>query len=174
VGGRGGCERFDGAQSYHDHNWGTWRGVSWEWGATRAGAYTLLFGRVQPPDSLGGSAPLFVYLVDSLGFRALFRPSSIRYEDGRVVVVDGREVRVPQRGLLYDVRGADTLRLELTVEDATGTDTRRGLVERGESEYARALAHPYFIQMKGRARLTGRVGGKAIEGEGRGFFETYR
>ena len=174
VGASARCQRFDRAQSYHDHNWGTWRGVSWEWGATRAGDYTLLFGRVQPPDSLGGSAPMFVYLVDSLGFRALFRPPGIQYEDGRVVVVNGREVRVPERGLLYDVRGADTLRLELTVEDATGTDTRGDLVERGESEYARALAHPYFIQMKGRARLSGRVGGKPIEGEGRGFFETYR
>ena len=168
------CERYDAAQSYHDHNWGTWRGVSWEWGATRAGAYTLLFGRVQPPDSLGGSAPLFVYVVDSLGFRALFRPAEVRYEDGREVRVGGRAVRVPERGLLYDVRGADTLRLELTVEDATGTDTRQGLIERGESDYARALARPYFIQMKGRARLSGRIGGAPVSGEGAGFFETYR
>lgn len=168
------CERFDGAQAYHDHNWGTWRGVSWEWGATRAGAYTLLFGRVQPPDSLDTASPLFVYLVDSLGFRALFRPRTIAYEDGRVVRVGGREVRVPSRGLLYDVRGADTLRLEITVEDAAGTDTRGGLGERGESELARSLARPYFIQMKGTARLSGRVDGQPIAGEGAGFFETYR
>ncbi|MGH7621140.1 MAG: hypothetical protein ACREMU_02270, partial [Gemmatimonadaceae bacterium] len=40
----GSCEHFDGAQSYHDHNWGVWHGVSWDWGATRAGAYTLLYG----------------------------------------------------------------------------------------------------------------------------------
>ncbi|MEP6905502.1 MAG: ABC transporter permease, partial [Gemmatimonadales bacterium] len=26
------CERFDSAQSYHDHNWGVWRGVTWDWG----------------------------------------------------------------------------------------------------------------------------------------------
>jgi hypothetical protein len=168
------CERFEGAQAYHDHNWGTWRGVSWEWGATRAGAYTLLFGRVQPPDSLDTSSPLFVYLVDSLGFRTLFRPRTIAYEDGRVVRVGGREVRVPSRGLLYDVRGRDTLRLEITVEDAAGTDTRAGLVERGESEHARSLARPYFIQMKGTARLSGRVDGRPIAGEGAGFFETYR
>src|SRR5262249_4693329 len=34
---KGQCELFDGAQAYHDHNWGTWSGVSWEWGAARAG-----------------------------------------------------------------------------------------------------------------------------------------
>ncbi len=170
----GGCETYAGAQSYHDHNWGVWRGVTWEWGAGRGGAYTLLYGRVQPPDSLGTTAPLFLYLVDSLGFRALFRPRTIAYEDGRTVTVDGRTVRVPSRGVLEDARGADTLRVELTVEDATATDTRRGLVDRGEAEYARRLAHPYFVQMKGRLRITGRAGGRPVAGEGRGFFETYR
>jgi hypothetical protein len=35
------CERYDDAQAYHDHNWGVWRGVTWEWGAARAGAYTF-------------------------------------------------------------------------------------------------------------------------------------
>jgi hypothetical protein len=175
AGARRRCERFDRAQAYHDHNWGVWRGVSWEWGATRAGPYSILFGRVQPPvDSGGGTSPLFLYLVDSLGFRALFRPRDVAYEEGREIFVGGRPVRVPTRGVLYDVRGADTLRLELIVEDATGTDTRGGLIERGESDFARALARPYFIQMKGRARLTGRVGGQPVLGEGAGFFETYR
>jgi hypothetical protein len=155
------CEAFDRTQSYHDHNWGVWRGVSWEWGSVRAGRYGLLYGRVQPPDSAGSGSrsPLFVYLVDSLGFRALFRPRAIQYTDGRTVRVGGAEVRVPATALLYDVRGADTLRLELTVEDAVGTDTRGPLIERGETQYARALALPYFIQMKGRGRLSGRVGG---------------
>ncbi len=168
------CERYDGTQSYHDHNWGTWQGVTWEWGAARAGAYTLLYGRVQPPDSLRSATPLFVYVVDSLGFRALFRPRSIRYEDGRTTVVDGRTVRVPSRGVMEDVRGRDTLRLELLVEDATATDTRAGLVERGEAAYARTLSRPYFVQMKGLARVSGRVGGAPIAGTGAGFFETYR
>ena len=169
-----GCERYAGAQAYHDHNWGIWRRVDWEWGAARAGAYTLLYGRVQPPDSLRSATPLFVYVVDSLGFRALFRPRAIRYEDGRTTVVDGRTVRVPSRGVMEHVRGRDTLRLELLVEAATATDTRAGLVERGEAAYARTLARPYFVQMKGLARLSGRVGGAPIAGSGAGFFETYR
>ena len=172
--GPGGCEQYQDAQGYHDHNWGTWRGVTWEWGAGRGGAYTLLYGRVQPPDSLRTSTPLFLYLVDSLGFRTAFRPRTITYEDGRTVAVGGRTVRVPSRGVMEDARGADTLRVELTVEDATATDTRKGLVERGDAEYARRLTRPYFVQMKGRLRITGRAGGAPLAGEGRGFFETYR
>jgi hypothetical protein len=76
--------------------------------------------------------------------------------------------------VLTDVRGSDTLRVELDVEDAVATDTRGQFIERGEGEEARKLVHPYFIQMKGRARVSGRVGGAAVAGEGTGFFETYR
>ena len=93
------CERYDGAQAYHDHNWGVWRGVTWEWGAARAGSYTFLYGRVQPPDSASGDTPLFFYLVDSLGFRTLFRPQAHRlygwpYDPRRTVAM----LRVPSRG----------------------------------------------------------------------------
>jgi hypothetical protein len=74
----------------------------------------------------------------------------VRYVDARTVTVGGRTLRVPATGVMEDVRGADTLRVELTIDDATATDTRLGLVERGEVAYARGLARPYFVQMKGR------------------------
>ena len=63
----GACTTYDAVQAYHDHNWGVWRGVTWEWGAARAGEYTLLYGRIEPPDSVSAAQPLFVYLVDSRG-----------------------------------------------------------------------------------------------------------
>ena len=60
----GRCEQLRGAQSYHDHNWGVWRGVTWDWGAARAGQYTFLYGRVYPGDSTSSIPPVLVYLVD--------------------------------------------------------------------------------------------------------------
>jgi hypothetical protein len=174
AGGAPACDRYDEARAYHDHNWGVWRGVTWEWGAARAGNIGLLYGRVQPPDSLDTESPLFVYVTDSLGFVALFRPRAIAYEDARSVMVGGRAVRVPASGVMEDVRGADTLRLELFVDDAAATDTRAGLVDRGESALARQLARPYFVQLQGRIRLTMRVRGVRTEANGTGFFETYR
>ncbi len=171
---RGACERYDGAQAYHDHNWGVWRGVTWEWGASRAGSYTFLYGRVTPEDSVIADAPLFVYLVDSLGFRTLFRPKRIDYSGDRVIQVEGRPVRVPTRAVFSDARGLDTLRVEITIEDAAATDTRSLKAERGEAMAARGLARPYFVQMKGTARISGRVGGASLGGQGSGFFETYR
>jgi hypothetical protein len=89
-------------------------------------------------------------------------------------VIGGREVRVPSRALLADARGSDTLRVELDIEDAIGSDTRTPRIERGDAADARRIARPYFIQMKGRARISGRVGGSSVSGSGTGFFETYR
>lgn len=167
------CDRYTDAQAYHDHNWGGWRGVTWEWGATRAGEYTLLYGRVAPEDSCGTS-PLFVYVTDAQGFLALFRPRVVRYDDARIVRTREGPLRVPATAELVDVRDGDTLRLSLTIDDATATDTRIGLIERGEGAYARDLARPWFVQMAGEAVLNGRVRGRILSGRGRGFFETYR
>ncbi len=190
------CERYTGAQAYHDHNWGVWRRVSWEWGAGRAGELGVLYGRVQEAGRTVGQSdsrtanggdcrtvglsdcqtlrPLFVYLTDSLGFLAVFRPRDIAYTDGDTIVVNGHRVAVPSRGVMTDVRGDDSLRVEIEVQDAAGTDTRNPLVERGDTRAARALARPYFIQMKGLLHVTGRVHGRPITGTGTGFFETYR
>ncbi|MFL5574244.1 MAG: hypothetical protein ACJ78R_12100 [Gemmatimonadaceae bacterium] len=171
------CERLTEAQSYHDHNWGVWRGVTWDWGAARAGPYTFLYGRVYPPDTASSIPPVLVYLVDSLGFRAVFRPRLITYQDDRIVRSGGKEIRVPSHATFSDARGVDTLNVELNIEDAIATDTRprstRGDKERGDplgSEKAR----PYFIQMKGTARISGRLDGEPLSGTGTGFFETYR
>jgi hypothetical protein len=170
----GACTRYDGAQAYHDHNWGVWRGVTWEWGAARAGEYTLLYGRIEPPDSVSSAQPLFVYLVDRAGFLAVFRPRTIRYDDARTTVVGGRTIRTPAAAEMVDVRGADTLRLSLRIEDASASDSRTAMVERGEALAARRLERPYFVQMKGTATLGGRVRGTPLAGTGAGFFETYR
>jgi hypothetical protein len=168
------CDHYEEAQSYHDHNWGGWRGVTWEWGATRAGQYTLLYGRVTPDDSLGTDAPLFVYVTDSSGFLALFRPKQIHYDDARVVTTAQGPLHVPARAELVDVRGSDTLRLSLRIDDAVASDTRGASAQRGEGTAPRALRRPWFIQMAGEATIGGRVRGTPLGGTGRGFFETYR
>ena len=173
----GKCERLTDVQSYHDHNWGVWRGVTWDWGSARAGQYTFLYGRVYPADTALSVPPVLVYLVDSLGFRAVFRPKLISYEDNRTLRVGSSELRVPSRASLVDTRGNDTLRIDIDVEDAIATDTRprktRNTEERGDP-LGSEKQHPYFIQMKGTARISGRLSGLPLSGTGIGFFETYR
>jgi hypothetical protein len=136
---------------------------------------------VYPGDSTSSIPPVLVYLVDSLGFRAVFRPKMISYEDARTVKIGSSVLQVPSRARFEDARGGDTLRVDIAVEDAIATDTRprrngkqqNGTAERGDplkSEKAR----PYFIQMKGTARISGRLDGQPLSGTGAGFFETYR
>lgn len=175
------CERFDGAQAYHDHNWGTWRGVTWDWGSARAGEVSLLYGRVIAPDSLTARTSMFVYLVDSLGFLAVFRPRDIIYEERSSRLIAGRSVPVPARAVMTDARGGDTLRIELEIEDATATEMRDGIVERGDAlssgskrQAARSTPARLFLQMKGLAIVRARVGGRTVHGTGTGFFETWR
>ncbi|MBA3403175.1 MAG: hypothetical protein H0U13_00615, partial [Gemmatimonadaceae bacterium] len=60
-------------------------------------------------------------------------------------------------------------------QGANSADAVRGLPEeRGDAARAAHAERPYFIQMKGTARVSGRIGGGAIDGVGTGFFETYR
>lgn len=161
------CEELSGVQSYHDHNWGVWRGVAWEWGEARAGDYTILYGRIMSEGA--ADQPLFLYVVDSLGFLGLFRPRQIDYVDERSTIVDGRRVAVPSRGVMRDSRGDDELVVELAVDDAAATDVRKG-----GRQTTSGFSRRYFVQMKGTARISGRIGGKPVSGTGQGFFETYR
>jgi hypothetical protein len=171
------CEQLIDAQSYHDHNWGVWRGVTWDWGASRAGQYTFLYGRVYPADTATSVPPVLVYLVDSLGFRGVFRPKMISYEDNRVVQVGAARIHVPSRATFSDAREADTLNVELVIEDAIATDTRPRRSAPGDQRgdaLSSEKQHPFFIQMKGTARISGRLDGVPLTGTGTGFFETYR
>ena len=169
----GKCEALTGAQSYHDHNWGVWRGVTWDWGASRAGQYTFLYGRVYSPDTTASIPPVLVYVIDPLGFRAVFRPKTISYEDDRTIRSGATTLRVPSRASFSDVRGDDTLHVDITIDDAIATDTRPSSTERGDP-LGSEKAHPFFIQMKGTAKISGRIDGERLTGTGLGFFETYR
>ncbi|HZE75160.1 MAG TPA: hypothetical protein VE091_07625 [Gemmatimonadales bacterium] len=155
-----GCRRIEDAPAYHDHNWGVWRGVTWEWGAARGGALALLYGGVSTPHSDRAGAPFFLTLVDSLGVRQLLRFKAIRYSGSRPVR-HSPGVVAPERLEIVAAREADTLRLGVEVEDA--------LASRHEAEGLRR----HFLQMRGRFTLAGRIAGAAVADSGAGFFETY-
>jgi hypothetical protein len=156
------CVRVADAPAYHDHNWGTWRGVTWEWGAARGRTLSLLYGGVYGPEGVSGTAaaPFFMAVVDSLGLRQVVRFRRIAYEGARPAAgVAG--VRAPARFTLVAAREADTVRLRVTVDDALASRT------------AAAAFGRTFVQMRGRFTLEGRLAGAAVSDSGTGFFETY-
>ena len=162
----GRCTRVSGVPAYHDHNWGVWRDVTWEWGAARGGMLSLLYGGVYGPEREGTAAgtsvtsPFFLVLVDSLGVRQVLRFGRIAYEGAQPVA--GTPVgTAPRRFMLTGTRGADSVRLVVDVEHALATDM-------SASSFRRR-----FLQMRGRFELRGTVAGRAVSDTGRGFFETY-
>jgi hypothetical protein len=158
VGGR--CDRFAGVPAYHDHNWGVWRDVTWEWGAGRGTRFNLLYGGVYGPEHDQAGSPFFLTLVDSLGVQQVLRFDRIRYQGARPVPGLGRATG-PDRFTLLGTREADTVRLQVQVDDVLATRMRA-------SEFRRI-----FLQMHGRFTLDGRVAGEIIADSGTGFFETY-
>jgi hypothetical protein len=37
------------AAGYHDHNWGFWKAVRWQWGQVASGDLSIVYGRIFPP-----------------------------------------------------------------------------------------------------------------------------
>ena len=162
----GRCDSFTGVPAYHDHNWGVWRDVTWEWGAARGSRLNLLYGGVYGPKeerSIGRSrvrSPFFLTLVDSLGVKQVLRFNQIRYQGARPVG-GSRRTTAPARFTLVGAREADTVRLDVQVGDVLATEMRASRFRR------------IFLQMHGRFSLAGRVAGETVADSGTGFFETY-
>lgn len=155
----GNCAALDSVTAYHDHNWGVWRDVTWDWGAARGSDFNLLYGAVYPPDDSlrtvrTGAPKIFVALVDSLGVKQILRARSVVYEFDRVA-------DRPSGFSFTASRLSDTVRIRAAVEDALATEQGIGAM------------HRHFLQMRGRFSLVGTVGGRAIADSGNGYFETY-
>ncbi len=160
----GRCIQVNHAPAYHDHNWGVWRGVTWDWGMARGNGLSLLYGGVYGPEAGSGASPLsspfFLALADSLGVWQVLRFRKIEYQGGKPA--EGRlRVNAPEAFNLVAARGPDTVRLAAVVEHALA------------SELAISGVPRYFLQMRGRFRLSGRITGEAVSDSGMGFFETY-
>lgn len=156
------CTRVKDAAAYHDHNWGVWRGVTWEWGTARGAERALLYGGVYTDADSGaaGGSPFFLAVVDSVGLKQVLRFRRIAYSGTRPAK-GAAGATAPARFTLEATRDADSVRLDVTVQDALAT-------EMGAKGFRR-----YFLQMRGRFGLTGRVLGEAVADSGQGFFETY-
>ena len=158
----GGCRSVSGVPAYHDHNWGVWRDVRWEWGTGQGDRFNLLYGGVYGREEEPGSgrASFFMTLVDSLGVRQVLRFNRIRYE-GRRRVSGATGAAAPASFSLGGIHDADTVHLRVRVTDALATRMKA-------SDFRRV-----FLQMRGAFILQGRLGGEAVADSGMGFFETY-
>ena len=168
----GDCRSAGEAIAYHDHNWGTWGGVTWDWGIAHAGPYDVLYGGVHGEDAERArrrEAPCLVYVVASRGVAAALQLQELEYSLGEggsaseaAVPAGDAGIGLPERLTWTATGGVDSVTATISIQEASLT--RLGLG--GESEL-------YFAQMFGVMHLAGRIGTEPVNASGPGFFETY-
>lgn len=179
------CRRVEGAPAYHDHNWGTWRNVTWDWGQAHMEVHSVLYGGVRRgagPDAVTGGR--FLFLADSLGFAGLWPLDEVKHrwpDSGgfSVVGVESADGGVDSAPCRFDEertwRAGEGPRIETTV--SRGGDSLQLRVEvlhaKATPPEDEAGADACFYQMMGDALLEGRVRGGTVRDSGRGFFETW-
>jgi hypothetical protein len=87
---------LDNAVGYHDHNWGFWEGVRWQWGQVAHEDVSIVYGRVLPPADVANIAQI-------PGFLAVLSPDGLLGFSTSVTIDDTTEGRVDVRA----TRGLD-------------------------------------------------------------------
>ena len=144
---------------YHDHNWGFWQGVSWQWGQVQHEDLSLLYGRVFPPPEAADPEriPGFVGVLGPegpLGYTSSVRITETNDAEGR-----------PQRIVVQ--AGDETVNVTMTLNVESAVVTR----STGSGPLASGLD---FLQLRGIYTVTGRAGGRSIGFTGPGSAETFR
>jgi len=151
---------FENAAGYHDHNWGFWAGVRWQWGQVAQDDLSIIYGRVFPPADVADPEriPGFLGVLGPLGPLGFSTTVSIEEKNA----VDGRPSRV-----LVHARGRSLdLRLTFAVDRSVGTAMTMTRPDVGP-----ALD---FLQLAGEYAVTGKVGDRSVDFTARGAAETFR
>jgi hypothetical protein len=143
------------AAGYHDHNWGFWRDVRWQWGQVAGAGLSLVFGRVFPPADVADPAhmPGFLGVLGPEGLIGAATDVSIEERDAGGTP---KEVLIDARGRTLDVH------LAFSVDRAI------------RSELAMTGGTTDFLQLGGTYRVSGRAAGRTLDFTARGAAETFR
>lgn len=152
---------LDGFVGYHDHNWGFWKGVTWQWGQVAHDGLSFVYGRIRPPADAAdpNRVPGLLAVIGPDG--PLGVATGVKIEE-RDAPGEGRPAHIE-----VTASGSDlTLTLSIEVEDAIRSRmARTAPVEGGATT---------FLQMRGRYHVKGTVAGRPIDFEAPGSAETFR
>jgi hypothetical protein len=148
-----------GGTGYHDHNWGFWEGVSWQWGQLQHDGLSILYGRVFPPADAADASRV-------PGFLMVLGPDGPLGQATDVTIDETNEPGAghPRRIVVRGTSPSLDLEIDAAVESAIETPTSQGLFGGGLD----------FLQMRVRSRVTGRAGEQTLDFEAMGAAETFR
>jgi hypothetical protein len=147
---------FDNAVGYHDHNWGFWKGVRWQWGQVAQGEVSVVYGRVFPPADVADPAriPGFLAVLGRDGPTAF--SSNVTIDESR----DGGHIDVRARGT--------ALELSLIFDASETVRTAMALT-------APSRGSPMsFLQLGGVYHVSGILAGMGDRLQREGSAETFR
>jgi hypothetical protein len=172
---------LSGVSAYHDHNWGTWRGVTWEWGEASGAGGAVLYGalHLNGPGraGAGGRVPaLFAWGPGAQGRGGLLGVFPIRsisfagWHPGPIVA--GHRVQVPEEVVIVAGEGANVLHARVHVHDALGSIPVTADSPGGAGP-PRRTDRPVFLQMRGTMDVRGAVDGRTLAWSGPAAAETF-
>src|SRR5262245_36279063 len=145
---------FENAVGYHDHNWGFWEGVSWQWGQVAHDDLSVVYGRIFPPADVADPARVPGYLA-LLGPNGPLAFAGVTIDDaqpGRVNInAKSRDIDL-QMGFIAD----ETVRTAMDLIGGPGVTPLD------------------FVQMGGAFRVTGTAAGRSLDFAARGSAETFK
>ena len=149
---------FDGGAGYHDHNWGFWNGVSWQWGQVQGDGLSFVYGRVHPPADAADASRVPGFLMATgpdgpVGYATDVTIDEVDQPDRKAP----RQIRVRARGSSLSL----DMDLAIVQTTVTGQPGRFG----GQMD---------FLQLRAQFHVTGQVGGRAIDFNAPGSAETFR
>jgi hypothetical protein len=150
---------LSGGAGYHDHNWGFWEGVRWQWGQVQGSGLSFVYGRVYPPADAADATRVPGFLI------ALGPDGPVGYATAVTIDETNRESSTePRRVVVGGLSDSLTLTLDLAVDHVTATRMRPGGFGSGMD----------FLQLRGTYRVTGRAGSRDVDFTAPGSAETFR
>ena len=150
---------FADASGYHDHNWGFWRDVRWQWGQVAGPDLSFIYGRVFPPSDVAAPdrIPGFLGALDRNGLAGVATNVVItEHRPAGDATAAPSSIDINARGTALDVR----------LSFATERTVRTVLAMTGGSKD--------FLQLGGTYRVEGRVAGRSVAFTARGAAETFQ
>ena len=147
-----------GGAGYHDHNWGFWQDVTWQWGQVQHEDVSFLYGRVFAPADAADPErmPGFVGALGPDG--PLGYTTNVRIEETNDAAGRPQRVTVRARGATLD------LTLQFDVAAAVTNRMNQGPLGNGVD----------FLQLRGQYTVNGRAAGRRLQFTAPGAAETFR
>ena len=156
-----------GGTGYHDHNWGFWQGVSWQWGQVQQRDLSLLYGRVFPPKEAADPDRV-------PGFVGVLGPDGPLGYATDVAISETNDASGAPRVINIRARGSD-LNVQVRFDVETAVTTRGTPPASSRSRTVGPLGSGLdFLQLRGVYNVTGRIGERTLKFSAPGSAETFR